>query len=97
MLHAGRNQGDPLRRRVDSGKINEEWDREFLARWAANDRESLLLYSDSEIYRDGRQGGFEIRTFIAAAAANGAKGTIQYCEPVPVFAVTCTVAGMAIG
>jgi|SRR5579883_56607 len=69
LLHAGRNQGDPLRRRVDSGKINEEWDRKFLAPWAANDRESLLSYSDSEIYRDGGQGGFEIRTFIAAAAA----------------------------
>jgi aromatic ring-opening dioxygenase catalytic subunit (LigB family) len=27
----------------DSGKINEAWDREFLARWAANDRDALPL------------------------------------------------------
>ena len=81
----------------DSGKINENWDREFLARWAANDREAMLSYSDAEIYRDAGQGGFEIRTFIAAAAAaKGAKGKIEFCEPVPIFAVSCTIARMAI-
>jgi 2,3-dihydroxyphenylpropionate 1,2-dioxygenase len=81
----------------DSGKINEAWDREFLARWAANDRDALLSYTDAEIYRDGGQGGFEIRTFIAAAgAAKGAKGKIEFCEPIPIFSVSCTVARMAI-
>ena len=67
------------------------------ASWAANDRASLLSYTDSEIYRDAGQGGFEIRTFIAAAAAaKGAKGTIEFSEPVPVFAVSCTVARMQL-
>ena len=81
----------------DCGKINEKWDREFLARWAANDREACCPTRDAEIYRDGGQGGFEIRTFIAAAAAaKGAKGTIEFCEPVPIFAVSCTVARMQI-
>lgn len=81
----------------DSGKINEAWDREFLARWAANDREAMLSYSDAETYREAGQGGFEIRTFIAAAAAaKGAKGKIEFCEPVPIFAVSCTIARMAI-
>jgi 2,3-dihydroxyphenylpropionate 1,2-dioxygenase len=62
----------------DSGKIKEEWDQEFLARWAANDREALLSYTDAETYRNGGQGGFEIRTFVAAAAAaRGAKGVIH--------------------
>jgi aromatic ring-opening dioxygenase catalytic subunit (LigB family) len=76
----------------DSGKINQEWDREFLRRWSANDREALLSYSDAEIYREAGQGGFEIRTFIAAAAAaGGAKGTVDFCEPVPIFAVSCTL------
>ena len=76
----------------DSGKINHEWDREFLRRWSANDREALLSYSDAEIYREAGQGGFEIRTFIAAAAAaKGAKATIDFCEPVPIFAVSCTL------
>jgi aromatic ring-opening dioxygenase catalytic subunit (LigB family) len=81
----------------DSGKINADWDQEFLRRWAANDRAALLSYSDAEIYRDGGQGGFEIRTFIAAAAAaRGAKGTVQFCEPLPIFAVSCTIARMQL-
>ena len=76
----------------DSGKINQEWDREFLRRWSANDREALLSYTDAEIYREAGQGGFEIRTFIAAAAAaGGATGRIEFCEPVPIFAVSCTL------
>lgn len=76
----------------DSGKINHEWDREFLRRWSANDREALLSYTDAEIYREAGQGGFEIRTFIAAAAAaRGARGLIDFCEPVPIFAVSCTL------
>ncbi|MDP3243105.1 MAG: hypothetical protein Q8M69_21985 [Reyranella sp.] len=76
----------------DSGKINHEWDREFLRRWSANDREALLSYTDAEIYREAGQGGFEIRTFIAAAAAaGGATGRIDFCEPVPIFAVSCTL------
>lgn len=76
----------------DSGKINQEWDREFLRRWSANDREALLSYTDAEIYLEAGQGGFEIRTFIAAAAAaGGARGTVDFCEPVPIFAVSCTL------
>lgn len=80
----------------DSGKINEAWDRDFLDRWTANDRERLLAYTDAETYRDGGQGGFEIRTFIAAAAAAGGKGTVQFMAPIPVFAVSCTVGRMEI-
>ena len=82
----------------DSGKINREWDLEFLRRWSANDREALLSYTDAETYREAGQGGFEIRTFIAAAAAaKGAKGTVDFSEPVPIFAVSCTLAHMNIG
>lgn len=80
----------------DSGKINEAWDHDFLGRWSANDRERLLAYSDAETYRDAGQGGFEIRTFIAAAAAAGGKGTVQFTAPIPVFAVSCTVGRMEI-
>ena len=58
----------------DSGKINEAWDRDFLDRWARNDREALLDYSDAATYRDAGQGGFEIRTFIAVAAAARGRG-----------------------
>ena len=79
----------------DSGKINEAWDREFLAHWAANDRAALTSYGDGATWRDGGQGGFEIRTFIAVAgAAEGSTGEVCHYAPIPIFAVGCTVARM---
>ncbi|MFN3258672.1 MAG: extradiol ring-cleavage dioxygenase [Ilumatobacter sp.] len=77
----------------DSGRINEEWDREFMDRWCRNDRDALLDYDDTTIYADAGQGGFEIRTFLTvSAAARGAVGRVDFCEPIPIFAVSCTVA-----
>lgn len=79
----------------DSGKINEAWDREFLARWTANDKVALTAYTDAATWRDGGQGGFEIRTFIAVAgAAEGSTGELCYYAPIPIFAVGCTVGRM---
>ena len=80
----------------DSGKVNEAWDRDFLDRWARNDRAALLDYSDAATYRDAGQGGFEIRTFIAVAAAARGRGEIRHDAPIPIFSVGCTVATMAI-
>jgi 2,3-dihydroxyphenylpropionate 1,2-dioxygenase len=80
----------------DSGKINEPWDREFLARWCRNDQEALLSYSDEETYRDAGQGGFEIRTFITVAAAARGQGEVLFFQPIPIFAVSCTAATMTV-
>ena len=81
----------------DSGKINEPWDREFLDRLMRHDRDALLSYSDEQTYRDAGQGGFEIRTFIASAAAAGGPGDLQfYTAELPIFAVGCTVASFSI-
>lgn len=81
----------------DSGKINEPWDREFLDRLMRNDKEALLSYNDEETYRDAGQGGFEIRTFITAAAAAKGIGDLQfYTAELPIFAVGCTVARFKI-
>ncbi|MBT8079643.1 MAG: extradiol ring-cleavage dioxygenase [Gammaproteobacteria bacterium] len=77
----------------DSGKINEEWDRDFLDRLMRNDKAALLDYTDEQTYADAGQGGFEIRTFIAIAAAARVPGTLQfYTADLPIFAVGCTVA-----
>ncbi|MFQ5983358.1 MAG: extradiol ring-cleavage dioxygenase, partial [Woeseiaceae bacterium] len=62
----------------DSGKINEQWDRDFLDRLMRNDKGALLDYTDEDIYRDAGQGGFEIRAFIAIAAAAAGKGELQF-------------------
>lgn len=81
----------------DSGKINEAWDRDFLDRWCRNDRSALLDYDDLGIYAEAGQGGFEIRTFLTvSAAADGAPGTVHFCEPIPIFAVSCTIASYAL-
>lgn len=81
----------------DSGTINEKWDRDFLERFLANRRDQLVAYSDEETLRDAGQGGFEIRTFIAVAGATeGATGELMFYAPIPIFAVGCTVATMAI-
>ena len=80
----------------DSGKINEAWDREFMDRWARNDKAAMLSYSDEATYRDAGQGGFEIRTFLAAAAAARGRGELRFYAPIPIFSVTCTVALMAV-
>ena len=80
----------------DSGKINEAWDRQLLERWAHNDRQALLSYSDLETYREAGQGGFEIRTFISVAAAARGRGQVHHYAPIPIFAVGCTIATMDI-
>jgi aromatic ring-opening dioxygenase catalytic subunit (LigB family) len=81
----------------DSGKINEEWDREFLRRWQLNDKPAMLSYTDAATYQDAGQGGFEIRTFISIAAAAQGKGRLHYYRPIPIFAVGCTIATMTVG
>ena len=81
----------------DSGVINEAWDREFLDRFINNRKDELLGYSDEDTLRDAGQGGFEIRTFIAVAgAAEGSTGELLFYAPIPIFAVGCTVAVMAL-
>ena len=80
----------------DSGKINEAWDRRFLDQWARQDTAALLAYSDEETYRDAGQGGFEIRTLIATAAAARGVGEIWHYRPIPIFAVGCTIGMMEI-
>ena len=81
----------------DSGVINEAWDREFLERFLANRRDELIAYSDEETLRDAGQGGFEIRTYLTVAGATeGATGELMFYAPIPIFAVGCTVATMAV-
>jgi len=50
------------------------------------------VLGNSELYASAGQGGFEIRTFILiSATANGAPGTVHFYEPLPIFAVGCTI------
>lgn len=77
----------------NSGKINEVWDRDFLDKFSRNDKQALLSYNDKDTYLEAGQGGFEIRTYIAlSGATEGQKTDIIYYEPIPIYAVGCTVA-----
>ena len=42
----------------DSGKINEQFDREFMRRWVHGERAALIDYTDADIYSEAGQGGF---------------------------------------
>lgn len=80
----------------DSGKVNEAWDRQFMDRWCANDRDAMLSYTDEATYGEAGQGGFEIRTFITVAAAARGRGEVLHFKPIPIFAVSCTAATMSV-
>jgi 2,3-dihydroxyphenylpropionate 1,2-dioxygenase len=80
----------------DSGKINGDWDRDFLERWSENDVEAMTAYSDDEILRDAGAGALEIRTSIAVAGAASGRGEILFYKPMPMFACGCLIATMSI-
>lgn len=80
----------------DTGKINTAWDQDFLQRWARNEPAALTAYTDAEVYRDGGQGGFEIRTLIAVAGAASGLGEVRCYEPIPEYACGVTVGRMAL-
>jgi aromatic ring-opening dioxygenase catalytic subunit (LigB family) len=80
----------------DSGKINVDWDEEFLRRWAANDAAAMTDYKDEEILAEAGGGGLEIRTSIAVAGAAGGKGKVLFYKPIPVFACGCLIASMQL-
>jgi aromatic ring-opening dioxygenase catalytic subunit (LigB family) len=56
------------------GEINEDWDREFLARIAAGDLDAVLAMPDEQIAADAGNGALEIRTWVVAAACAGTSG-----------------------
>ena len=59
---------------------SEEWDRKFLAVLESQDLESIDgMYTNEDIYREGGCGGHEIRTWVAACAAQqAAEGRYDY-------------------
>lgn len=81
----------------DSGAINESWDSTFLDHFINNRKDDLISYTDEEVLREGGQGAFEIRTFVTVAGATeGSTGELLFYAPIPVYAVGCYVATMAV-
>ena len=80
----------------DTGKINAEWDQEFLTRWARHDVDAMTSYSDAETVGDAGGGALEIRPSIAVAGAARGAGEVRFYKPIPQFACGCLIASMAI-
>lgn len=80
----------------DTGRINGEWDLEFLRRWSHNDRQAMTDYKDEDILREAGAGALEIRTSIAVAGAAQGKGDVRFYKPIPVFACGCLIATMSV-
>lgn len=75
----------------ESGNINEEFDRDFLARLESGDPERLTDYTREEIDAAGN-GAHEIRTWLVAAGAAGTGFEVLTYEPVPVWLTGTSVA-----
>lgn len=81
----------------ESGHLNLDFDRDFVADFLANDRARLTRYADDELARVAGPGAHEIRAWIVAAGATeGCTGKAFCFEPVPAWAVTGCVATMAV-
>ncbi len=72
------------------GKINTQFDKQFLEHLANRDYARLTAYSHEEIYQQAGSGGHEIRTWIAlAGAVENWKAELLAYEPVVAWATGC--------
>lgn len=75
----------------ESGTINTDFDRDFLARLESGDPARLTAYTDEEI-NDAGNGAHEIRTWLVAAGAAGVGFDVLAYEPVPAWLTGTAVA-----
>lgn len=75
----------------ESGQINVDFDRDFLARLEEGDPDRLVDYSGPEIDAAGN-GAHEIRTWLVAAGAAGTSFEVLAYEPVPEWLTGTAVA-----
>lgn len=68
---------------AEMGHVNEEFDREILALIEAADIDALAAYDDADVVARGGNGALEIRNFVCAMEAVGARrGEVIAYEPV---------------
>ncbi|WP_158542834.1 2,3-dihydroxyphenylpropionate 1,2-dioxygenase [Phytoactinopolyspora halophila] len=75
----------------ESGQVNEEFDRDFLARLESGERSRLIDYTQEQIDAAGN-GAHEIRTWLVAAGAAGVPFDTLVYEPVPAWLTGTAVA-----
>lgn len=75
----------------EAGQVNEDFDRDFLARLESGDPARLTSYTQDEIDAAGN-GAHEIRTWLVAAGAAGVPFETLVYEPVPAWLTGTAVA-----
>lgn len=75
----------------ESGQVNEDFDRDFLARLVAGDPERLVDYDPADIDAAGN-GAHEIRTWLVAAGAAQVPFDVLAYEPVPAWLTGTSIA-----
>lgn len=69
---------------AEMGRVNEEFDSMVLDKMAVGDVESLIAMSDEYLVDAAGNGSLEIRNWIMAMGASGARGAELICyEPIP--------------
>lgn len=76
------------------GRVNAEWDRWVLERFAAANLDALASLRDDQVETDGGNGGHEIRNWLIAAAAWGEKIEVLGYQAQPAW---LTGTGVAAG
>ncbi len=78
---------------LEAGKINVEFDREFLRMIHEGSVQEFARYEDSKVEAEAGPGAHEIRTWVALAGAlRGIKAEILAYEPVKAWATGCALA-----
>lgn len=75
----------------EAGRVNEEFDRDFLDRLSSGERSRLTGYADAEIEAAGN-GAHEIRSWLIAAGAAGTPFDTLAYEPVPAWLTGTAIA-----
>jgi 2'-aminobiphenyl-2,3-diol 1,2-dioxygenase, large subunit len=65
------------------GRINSEWDRDFLTALTSGDLDAWLQKTPAEVVAEGGNGGLELNNWMFAAGAAGNRGgEVLYYEPI---------------
>ena len=80
---------------LEAGKINVEFDQEFLRLFEEGRAKEFARNTDSEVESQAGPGAHETRTWmVLAGALEGMKGEILAYEPVKAWATGCAVASL---
>ena len=70
---------------TNNGRVNTEWDRWVLDRFADDDLDAVLELHDDALEHDAGNGAHELRTWVVAASAWGAPLDVYAYEPQPAW------------